>query len=65
MFNLIKLIIICAILTLIPIGWCMNIYKFANADFEAPYKAEIVRGISIFIAPVGGVMGYIDFDEEK
>jgi hypothetical protein len=39
-------------------GWGMNIYKFACTDFEAPYKAEIVRGIGIPFAPMGAVVGY-------
>ena len=47
------------------IGWFVNIYKFATLDFEAPYKAEILRGIGIPVAPLGGVLAFINFDEEE
>ena len=42
------------------IGWCMNIYKLTQCDFQPSYKAEAIRSIGIFIAPVGGVVGYMD-----
>jgi len=41
------------------IGWGKNIYKFTQCDFKAPYKAEIMRGIGISMAPVGAIIGYI------
>lgn len=44
-------------------GWGMNIYKFAKCDFEAPLKAEIVRGIGIPFAPMGAVVGWFHIDD--
>lgn len=47
-------------------GWCINIYKFLSADFESPYKAEIIRGIGIPVPPVGVISGwFVEFEEEK
>ena len=46
------------------VGWGMNIYKLVSADFETPYKTEIVRAIGIFPL-VGGVVGYMDIGEEN
>jgi len=46
-------------------SWAMNVYKFATLDFEAPYKAEIIRGIGIPAAPVGVVLGFMEFEEEE
>ena len=46
-------------------GWCLNIYKLCYLDFNAPYKAEVVRVIGVFTGPVGSVIGYLNFDEEK
>jgi len=48
---------------ILAIGWIINLVKFCKCDFEAPYKAEVIRGVSIFVAPVGGVMGYINIDD--
>lgn len=42
------------------IGWCMNAYKITQCDFDAPYKAEAIRAVGIFMPPVGAVVGYID-----
>lgn len=42
------------------IGWCMNIYKLTQCDFQPSYKAEAIRSIGIFVAPIGGVVGYMD-----
>lgn len=44
-------------------GWINNIVEFASCDFESPYKAEIVRGVGIPIAPVGAVLGYLDIED--
>lgn len=46
-------------------GWVANIVKFAKLDFEAPYKSEVIRGISIPAWPVGSVIGFIKIGEEK
>lgn len=44
-------------------GWGMNIYKFAQCDFDVPLKAEIVRGIGIPFAPMGAVVGWLHIDD--
>jgi len=47
----------------IAIGWSVNLYKLVTCDFEAPYKAEIIRGIGL-IPPVGAIVGWMDIDGE-
>lgn len=42
------------------VGWCMNLSKLADCDFEAPYKAEVIRTVSFFVFPISGIVGYID-----
>jgi len=49
-----------SILLIAVIGYALNIVKIFSYDFKAPYKAEIIRIGSAFIAPVGVVVGYID-----
>ena len=58
---LIKLVFVGLFVT----GWIMNIVKFTNCDFEPVNKTEIVRGVCIFVAPVGAVIGYMDIGEEN
>ena len=53
------LTIVCAV----GIGWCLNIYKLTQLDFEAPYKAEIIRGLSIPTG-IGGIVGWIDIKDK-
>lgn len=67
-FTLIEIMVILIILLIIPaaIGWGMNIYKLTKCDFNKPYKAEIIRGICIPVAPAGAVVGYLTIrDSEK
>lgn len=47
------------------VGWGMNLYKFVDSDFEPVGKAEVIRAVSIFIFPVGGVIGYMDIGKEN
>ena len=44
---------------LLGVGWLFNVVRFCQCDFKAPYKAEIIRGVGIVVAPVGGVAGWI------
>ena len=61
--ELISVIGIIAVL-LACIGWGMNLYKLAEADFEAPYKTEIVRTIGL-VPVVGAFTGYMAIGEEN
>lgn len=40
-------------------GWAMNIMYLIDCDFEPSYKAEILRGVGIFFAPMGIILGYM------
>jgi hypothetical protein len=46
-------------------GWISNVIALCRLDFEAPYKAEVVRSIGVFFPPVGMVAGYMTFAEER
>lgn len=51
---------------LIAYGWSNNIYRLVTKDdFEPSYKAELLRGAGIFVAPLGVFLGFITFEEEK
>ena len=45
-------------------GWGMNLYKLVHADFEAPYKTEIIRSIGI-LPIVGMFTGWMTLGEEE
>lgn len=57
-----SLLLIVLIVIALGAGWIMNIVKFARLDFEAPYKAEVLRGIGI-APPIGAVMGWIPIND--
>lgn len=44
-------------------GYVANVVKFVSADFQEPYKEEVLRGIGVFIPPVGVVIGYLEIEE--
>lgn len=58
-------LIVISIYLALAIGWCLNIYKFVKCDFEPSYKAEIIRGVGIATGPVGGVIGWLNIDDNK
>ena len=47
------------------VGWTMNLVKFCHCDFEAPYKAESIRGVGIVTGPVGSIMGFITIEDNR
>lgn len=47
------------------IGYVGNIIKLLKCDFQASYKAEIIRTIGIFIPPMGCIVGYIPIEDKK
>lgn len=60
----ILLAIYLTIIILFGVGWVKNIFKLSDCDFEAPYKAEIIRGVGVLpIAPLGAIVGYMDIND--
>ena len=56
-----KLFIIWIIVVIIGIiGYIKGVIKFANCDFEKPYKAEIIHGIGICCG-TGVITGWMNF----
>ena len=45
------------------LGYFMNIYKFVQCDFKAPYKAEVIRGVGIATGVVGWFVGWLDIQD--
>lgn len=41
------------------VGYVYNICRFCFLDFKPSYKAEVIRGVGIFIPPVGAITGFI------
>jgi len=55
--GLLSLITLIIFMTL-TLGYIINIFKFANSNFEKPYKREIIHGLGIFIPPIGSIIGW-------
>lgn len=52
--------IIIAVYVLAFAGWCSNIVKLSNCDFERPYIEEVLRTIGVIIPPIGAIAGYVE-----
>lgn len=63
--SLFKGILVILVYFILLFGYGMNFYKLCQNDFEAPLKPEIIRGIGVFVGPVGVITGYMTFDGEK
>ena len=63
-FTLVELIIVLVMFFSI-IGYCLNIYKLTQCDFDfsKSNKAEIIRTVGIF-TPLGAIVGYMDFSNK-
>lgn len=44
------------------IGWVMNIVKLSQLNFNAPYKAEVIRVVGVF-TPIGGLTGWMEIKD--
>jgi hypothetical protein len=58
-----KLLILITIVLML--GWFVNIIRFFQCDFDTPLKEEVIRGVGIFVPPVGGVIGYVNIEDEE
>lgn len=47
-----------AIIFALMIGWVMNIVKLWNSDLTVITGETVLRVVSIFVAPLGGVIGW-------
>lgn len=57
--------ILCMIIMLgLITGWGLNLYKVTQLDFDRPYKAEIIRGVGILVAPLGVVAGFMEIEDK-
>lgn len=45
-------------------SWSVNVYKLTELNFESPYKAEVIRSISV-VSPLFLVTGFMDIGEEN
>ena len=58
--------VIWGIILFVVASWGVNVYKLTQLDFASPYKAEVIRGVSIFpIAPLSMITAWVEFEEEK
>jgi hypothetical protein len=39
------------VVAVFAMAWIINIAKFFNCDFDAPYKEEVIHFLGIIIAP--------------
>lgn len=51
-------------LVIFATGYVSNIIKLTRCDFEAPYKAEVIRTIGL-LPPVGVIIGYVTIEDGK
>jgi hypothetical protein len=53
-------VLLCTVVVFLgAVGWVMNMVAFVQCDFQAPYKAEVLRGLGVFVPPVGVIEGWI------
>lgn len=64
LFQVWIIILLIGVALLVPLGWGWNIYKLTECDFKEPFKAEVIRGVGIFVFPVGVVTGYLDIEDK-
>jgi len=64
-FSLLSSIAIGSFIALIFGGYALNIFKLVKLDFEAPYKAEIIRTVGVFVPPAGIVAGWMTIGDRS
>ena len=56
-------LLIVLMVTIMPIGYFLNIYKLLQCDFEPSYKSECIRGLGVAVPPMGSIAGYMEFED--
>lgn len=65
-FTIVELLIVIVVIIAIlvgPIGYVKNIIGLIECDFEAPYKAEVIRGVGVVVPFVGVVVGWVGIED--
>jgi len=61
----IVLLTVGAVLTFFVIfGYAKNLVRLIQLDFNAPYKAEIIRGGGVLFPPLGVIAGYTNIQDQ-
>lgn len=60
-----RFIVVFLFWVLVIYGYVANVYRFCILNFEPAYKAEVLRGIGVFIPPFGVIMGFIDISDPE
>jgi hypothetical protein len=58
-FGVLGILMIIGIWVASIVGWIMNICKLCGCSFEHFNAEVVVRGIGVFMAPLGAIMGYV------
>ena len=59
-----SLILIGVIIVMGIFGYASNVYRLCNLDFDTPLKAEVIRGVGVFVVPLGSIIGYMDIEDK-
>lgn len=43
------------IFIIMSVAYVVNVIKFIQQDFEAPYKSEVIHGIGVVVPPAASV----------
>lgn len=62
--DCISILVIVALIVVGIIGYTKNIVKLLDADFQAPYKAEVVRTAGVIVPLVGVVEGFMTIEDK-
>ena len=62
-YTMWELLVVIFILYILA-AWVVNLVKFVQLDFEEPYKAEVIRGVSI-IPVISMVTAFMTIGEEE
>lgn len=63
-FALLGVLIVIVVIGLVGgIGYVRNIIGLTRCDFQAPYKAEVIRAVGVVVPPVGAIVGWIGVED--
>lgn len=46
---------------IVPISWCVNLYKLTQCDFQKPWKGEIIHTIGVVIPPASIITVWLNY----
>ena len=55
------ILLVLFVVLIVPISWCVNLYKLTQCDFKASWKGEAIHAVGLVIPPAAIITAWLDY----